>query len=663
MAHNRSRRWALSVLLIVAVTAPALASGDLDADKVDGFDAVSCHKRIQKRGETLVATCKDGYLPGNIILVAPDSKKLKGKTFGEVIDAAQADLDCTGCVEAIELTTGDTPDDGQILSFDQGSLEWRDLGGITSVTGDDGITGGGIEGDIVLSLDPTYQLPQGCTADQLAKWDDGTDTWTCQNDTDTDTDTTYAAGTGLSLSGTTFSIVTGFGLPQGCSLDRIPKWNGSQWVCGIDLDTTYVAGTGLDLVGTTFNVDPSEVQSRVTGDCGAGASIRSVNQNGTVTCESDDVGGVADLPDTGAYCDQLAQPVSYGPCSGLRSTVDEAGDVGQRNAIAIGADGLPVVVYNDATNTELKVLHCGNPSCTSGNTTTPLTEAQFVIGTSVAIGTDGLPLISYRDSTSFNLSAAHCGDEGCTSGNTFNQVIGGLGNWSDVAIGTDGFPVISHMQSGNFSIAHCGNVTCSAGNTQGSASGGASNTGIQNSVAIGADGLPVVGVRDDGFTDLLFFRCGNVSCSSGNTFTNVDSSGNVGNWVSIAIGVDGLPIMSYYDAGNGNLKVLHCGDAACSSGNTTTPVDTAGDVGAYTAIAIGLDGKPIISYYDVTNGNLRVLQCGNAACSSGNDSVALDSAGNVGQFTSIAIGTDGIPVVSYYDVTDANLKVARVPQT
>ena len=412
-------------------------------------------------------------------------------------------------------------------------------------------------------------------------------------------------------------------------------------------------------MGTTFNVDPAEVQSRVTGDCGAGASIRSVNQNGTVTCESDDVGGVADLPDLQAYCDQLAQRVSYAPCSGLRTTVDETDNVGERTSIAIGSDGLPVVSYIDVTNEEVKVLHCGNVSCTSGNTVTALVDS-WPAGSSIAIGVDGLPIITYRQ-RNLSLGVAHCGSVSCDAGNTFTGAGSSIGNWSDVAIGSDGFPVVSYMQSGNFSFLHCGNATCSTGNTEGSASGGAASTGIQNSVAVGVDGLPVVGVRDEGLSDLLLFRCGNIACNSGNAFTNIDSSGDNGRWVSTAIGTDGLPVLSYHDAGNGNLKVLHCGNATCTSGNTTTPVDTAGDVGSHTAIAIGIDGKPIISYYDVTNGNLKVLQCGNVACSSGNDAVTVDSEGNVGQFTSLAIETDGIPVISYYDVTNGNLKVARVP--
>ncbi|MBN1178532.1 MAG: hypothetical protein JXD18_04935, partial [Anaerolineae bacterium] len=41
-----------------------------------------------------------------------------------------------------------------------------------------------------------------------------------------------------------------------------------------DDDTTYSAGTGLSLVGTTFHVVTSTIQARVSGTCPAGSSIR-----------------------------------------------------------------------------------------------------------------------------------------------------------------------------------------------------------------------------------------------------------------------------------------------------------------------------------------------------------------------------------------------------
>ena len=58
----------------------------------------------------------------------------------------------------------------------------------------------------------------------------------------------------------------------------------------VDNDTQYSAGTGLVLIGTTFSPNFNFVQRRVIGACVAGSSIRVVAIDGTVTCETDDVG-------------------------------------------------------------------------------------------------------------------------------------------------------------------------------------------------------------------------------------------------------------------------------------------------------------------------------------------------------------------------------------
>ena len=57
-----------------------------------------------------------------------------------------------------------------------------------------------------------------------------------------------------------------------------------------------------------------------------------------------------------------------------------------------------------------------------------------------------------------------------------------------------------------------------------------------------------------------------------------------------------------------------CVNAACSGTATITTVDRGGFVGYYIAMAIGTDGLPVMSYSDVTNNDLKVLKCSNAAC-------------------------------------------------
>ena len=84
-------------------------------------------------------------------------------------------------------------------------------------------------------------------------------------------------------------------------------------------------------------------------------------------------------------------------------------------------------------------------------------------------------------------------------------------------------------------------------------------------------------------------------------------------------------------------------------GNTITVVDNAeNEVGEYTSIAIGTDGYPVISYTDRTAWALKVAKCHDLACSGGNETITVvdDPPGSV-SFTSIAIGPDGFPAVAY----------------
>jgi hypothetical protein len=373
--------------------------------------------------------------------------------------------------------------------------------------------------------------------------------------------------------------------------------------------------------------------------------------------------------DPQAYPDALCR-------AALTQTVDQGSglprhSVGQHGSVAIGVDGNPVVSYYDATAGDLVLAKCNDPRCSDGGETISTVDTDGDVGqfSSVAIGVDGNPVISYFDLSNGALKVARCNDPACAGDNETITNVSGNGQAHEgstsIAVASNGNPMISFKADNSVAIVRCNDAACAGGDDNIDPLESGSSLGDYNSLAIGSDGLPTVSYYDSSLGDLKVARCMNLApapCSA--TVRTIESVGDVGRYNSIAIGTDGFPVISYRTR---DLKVAKCANAACAGSTSTTisvvEARTPGkEPGLYTSIAIGVDGNPVISYYDEVGQELRVARCDDPACAGGNERISiLDSAGNVGQFTSIALGIDGAAVVSYYDVTNADLKFARAP--
>ncbi len=429
-------------------------------------------------------------------------------------------------------------------------------------------------------------------------------------------------------------------------------------VYALEVRDTAAAGLTVNISNTLYvNASSRTVGIGVTQPIYSLESRGTANINNTLFAESGRIG----VGNSTAFKLTVSGNTGANASPAISSTtqvitmLDSAGSVNYQTSIAIGSDGLPIIAYSPQ-NRGVGVIHCGNIECSSGNTYSAVDApiGSWALFASIAIGIDGLPVLVYGD-TAASMKVAHCNDLACNLSVNIStvEVLSGTSYDTSLAIGSDGFPIISYSISGSgaFKVLHCGNAYCSAGNniTTLEPSGG------MTSIAIAPDGLPFIAFNDNsGFVE--FVKCANVSCVSNNN--NFTRTSVYGQYPSVAIGSDGLPIISHYDYASGlDLIVTKCTDANCTQSMNTT-VDTTGDVGLYTSITIGLDGLPIISYYDNTNGDLKVAKCGNANCTT-STLTTVESTNNTGINTAIAIGTDGLPIIAYQNSTGSDLKVVH----
>jgi len=133
------------------------------------------------------------------------------------------------------------------------------------------------------------------------------------------------------------------------------------------------------------------------------------------------------------------------------------------------------------------------------------------------------------------------------------------------------------------------------------------------------------------------------------------TSTTVGLWSSISAYGSTIYI-SYYDQTNGNLKLAKSTNGGTNWGAPVT-VSITGDVGRYTTVFTP-DGTAVsIIYYDVTNGDLKLARSADGGSTW--NFVTIDSTGNVGQYASAVPAAPGVAYVSYYDATKKYLKVAK----
>lgn len=307
------------------------------------------------------------------------------------------------------------------------------------------------------------------------------------------------------------------------------------------------------------------------------------------------------------------KPEDNGSIDGTLTILDSGSHMGPKS-IVLGAEGHPFISYLDVATGNLKVLKCETSDCSGFQKAILLdSNGETYASISSAIGADARPAICYSNTHNNDLKVLKCGNPGCSSGNTVFVVdsSGNSGIGSSIQIGTDGFPIVAYPRLSEITDAW----------------------------------------------ELVVLKCGNAECSSGNNYSIADASDEIN--VSMALGMDGLPIIAYYEMSGQKLKVIKCGDDKCSSSNKISVVDTAGDPAATgTSIAIGKDGFPIIGYNELVSRGIEVIKCGDEDCSR-NNVKSIIAPNNTQEPPSIAVGVDGLPTLVYVTENIGEVRIVK----
>jgi hypothetical protein len=288
--------------------------------------------------------------------------------------------------------------------------------------------------------------------------------------------------------------------------------------------------------------------------------------------------------------------------------------------------------------------HTGTVATGVGSTNTLRTR------TTVLLGADGLPIILYVNTVTQRLMLVRCADRDCAAIASSHTVaaIGASGGFASMALGTDGFPVVSWQVSSNVLVGKCADVACTVTPTALNVNPATVVGMYGTSIAVGVDGIPWISYSDATNGDLKVARCTSSACFAVTTFT-ADASANLVGYNS-SIGVDpwGHPVIVYSDVTAGVLKIARCNSFASCAGAITAPLGAAiGTTYAHTSLSFGNDGLPVIAYGNLTSFELKFVKCLDTYCSGFLDTT-LSAVANDGYTPSITVGADGLPFIAWF---------------
>jgi len=339
-------------------------------------------------------------------------------------------------------------------------------------------------------------------------------------------------------------------------------------------------------------------------------------------------------------------------------------DVGSYSSIAVDANDMLHVSYYNATSDDLLYSNCSSGCTSAGNWDTIIVASGGDVGmySSIAVDSSNDVHVSYYNTTSRDLLYSNC-SSGCNNAANWNTVVvasgGDIGSYSSIAIDSSNGIHMSHFNNTGTDLmySNCSSGCNNAANWNTVALDSSGNMGWYTSIAVdSSNGVHVSYYNTTGH--LSYSNCSS-GCGSAANWNTVVVSTAVAWDTSIAIDSSNGVHVSYCNATEQSLVYSNCSSGCNNAANWNTVTVASGGAGRHTSIAIDSSDGIHISCYNITSDDLMYSNCSSGCTSVGNwDTAIIDSGGNTGLYTSIALDSSDLPYISYYDNTNDDLKYA-----
>ena len=254
-------------------------------------------------------------------------------------------------------------------------------------------------------------------------------------------------------------------------------------------------------------------------------------------------------------------------------------------------NGFPVISYNDITTDDLKVAVCSNAVCSSGTIITTLDSIGGVgFGSVLKINSQGYPIIVYNDLTNNDIKLAICTQFNCSTSTLYTIYTSQGGNFLGFDLASNDNPIIAFVASSGdiLRVIACQDDMCTPGSqvvTNTYTSAGISTSSYVHLVVDSGTGYPRIAFNHGSNDDMMLIECWRVDCSNSTNVIILDPNANVMSLTSFALGLTGIPALSY-EVGN-NVKLARYYAPVITQTGGSTGVNEQGPTSDTFSFALG----------------------------------------------------------------------------